>query len=160
MTGFTPYKPRPGGGEYAPIVAAYQQVGGLEAAADILDRPLSWIKKSTDPDIDPDKACKLTWREVRQLTRLGVTAFAEHVALLGGGVFLPPAGGLAPGELQSALAKFSVESGQAVSELITRSADGVLCKTDGQALIPEIDDALRALMALRAMAVRAAESQP
>lgn len=159
MKGFKPYKPRRPGTVHAVITRAFDQAGGLDEVGELIRRDPKWCHAAADPDIERRRAATLSYEDARVLTRAGhgVVAFAEDLALLAGGVFLPPAPSTAPAALQQALAAYSTESGQAIGEIISRACDGVFDARDAQAALPEIDDALRALMALRSLAVQTME---
>jgi hypothetical protein len=88
-------------------------------------------------------------------SRAGAVSLAEDLALLAGGVFLPPVPDSAPHALQLAVAAYAAESGEALGEIIRRAADGDFSKQDATASLKEIDEALRALMTVRAIAVAA-----
>jgi hypothetical protein len=160
MSGFKPYKPRQPGTIYKVIETAFDQAGGLDVVADLIDETRDWCYSAADPNRERRQAASLTYSHVRTMTRagLGVVAFAEELATLAGGVFMPLNIAITDPELQGALAKYSLESGQAIAEIINRAADGKFDAPDATAALPEIDDALRALMVVRAFAVRVAGS--
>ncbi|MDB5458129.1 MAG: hypothetical protein JWP92_3714 [Caulobacter sp.] len=157
MSGFRPTKPRPPGSLHEALSRAVDQLGGLKKAADIIDRGTDWLYSAADPDRERSKAASLSYAEIRSLSRAGATALAEDLALLAGGVFLPPVPETAPAAIHAALATYAAESGQAIAEIITRAADGVFDRVDATKALPEIDDALRALMTVRALAVAVIE---
>jgi len=153
MTPFRPVKPRAPGTLHLALTTAINQVGGLAPAADLIQRSESWLYTAADPDVERRREAKLSYEEARTLSREGATALAEDLALLAGGVFLPPPPDAAPHVLQHALAAYASESGEALGEIIKRAADGDFSKTDAKCALKEIDEALRALMSLRAIAV-------
>lgn len=153
MSGFKPTKPRPAGSSYAAISRSFDQVGGLDTAADIIQRSPNWCYTAADPDVERRREAKLSYEESRMLSRAGATALAEDLALLAGGAFLPPIPATAPAALQAALAAYAKESGEVLSEIILRAADGRFDRRDAEAALREIDEALRALMNVRALAV-------
>lgn len=155
-TPFKPMKPRTPGSLHHALTRAINEVGGLPAAADLIQRQENWLYKAADPDVDERRKATLSYEEARTLTRSGATALAEDLALLAGGVFLPPVAETAPHALQLAVAKYAMESGEALSEIIRRAADGDFSQIDATASLKEIDDALRALMAVRSIAVSTA----
>lgn len=148
-----PTKPRPAGTTPAVLIRAINQVGGLPAAADLIQRNESWLYAAADPDVDRRREAKLSYEEARTLSRAGASAFAEDLALLAGGLFLPPVPDTAPQALQVAVAAYATESGEALGEIIRRAADGDFSPRDATAALKEIDDALRALMSVRAITV-------
>lgn len=160
MTGFRPNKPRRYGTVHAVIARAFDQLGGLEHASELLDRPADWLYAAADPDRERRKQANLTLDQARIMCRHGAVALAEDMATQAGGLFLPPVPDTAPAAMQAALAAYATESGQAMAEIITRAADGVFDQADARAALPEIDDALRALMGLRALALAALDGGP
>lgn len=149
MSTYRTMKPRPPGSIYDAITRAIGQIdGGLSRAAEVIDRPRSSLHAAGDPDTPDRKKVKLSYAEACKLAHEGGTALAEHIAHEAGGVFVP-AGAIDQAALQAQLATFTVESGEAVSDMIRRLADGELDAADGRALLPMIDDALRPLLALR-----------
>lgn len=155
MSGFRPSKPRRHGTLHAALVRSIDEVGGLDLAAELIQRSTNWLYTAADPDVERRKKATLSYEEARALSRAGATALAEDLALIAGGLFLPPIPTTAPAALQAALASYAKESGEALCELISRAADGVFCRRDAEAALKEIDEALRALMHVRALAVSA-----
>lgn len=143
-------KPRPAGSIYDAITRAVGQIeGGLTAAAEIIDRPRSALHAAGDPDTPQRKRVKLTYAEACALAGAGGVALAEHIALKAGGVFLP-VDATSVACIHAGAAAFSREAGEAVCEVIQRASDGTFCAKDREAALPQIDDAIRALLALRA----------
>lgn len=142
---------------HAALEAAIDQLGGAEKAGDVIERSRSWMYSAADPDRDPDKRATVTYAQARALARAGGVAIAEDMALLAGGAFMPGVPDLGPGEVQALLADYVAEHGQFASELIQRAADGKVCTTDAMASLKPLDDALRALLALRADLMRVAD---
>ncbi len=152
---FRPTKPRRHGSLHAALSRAIDQIGGLDDAAELIQRPSAWLYTAADPDVERRKQAKLSYEEARTLSREGATALAEDLSLLAGGVFLPPIPSTAPAALQAALAAYVSESGEAIAEVIRRAADGVFDRKDAESALKEIDEALRALMGVRALAAAA-----
>lgn len=157
MSAFRPIKPRAPGSLHLALTNSINQVGGLASAADLIQRSESWLYTAADPDVERRREAKLSYEEARTLSRAGATALAEDLALLAGGVFLPPPPDAAPHALQHALATYAAESGEALAEIIKRAADGDFSKADAKHALKEIDEALRALMALRSIAATTME---
>ena len=158
MKGFKPYKRREHGTLHATLQRAVDELGGAAAAGDVIRRGPDWIYSATDPFRAEGKKATLTWADARDLARAGATSVAEDMALLCGGVFMPPIPAAAPAALHSALATYMTEHGQAISEIIQRAADGELDTADAKAALPEVDEALRAFMSLRAMLAQVVET--
>lgn len=149
MSSYRTMKPRPPGSIYDAITRAIGQIdGGLSRAAEVIDRPRSSLHAAGDPDTPDRKRVKLSYAEACKLAHEGGTALAEHIAHEAGGVFVP-AGAIDQAALQAQLASFTVESGEMISEIIKRAADGEFDHMDGAASLNLIDDALRPLLALR-----------
>ena len=158
MTGFAPVKPRGPGTLHEALSRAVDQLGGPQPAGDVIERSRSWMYAACDPDLPAEKAARLSYPEARGLTRAGATALAEDLALLAGGVFLPPPPDAAPCAVSAALAEFSADSGAAVADMVRALADGLLTRREASRTLGEIDRTLRALCALRAVTAAAAES--
>ena len=159
MKGFRPTKPRKHGSLHDALSRAIDQIGGLDEAADVIQRKPGWLYTAADPDVERRRKATLSYEEARIMSRGGATALAEDLALLSGGVFLPPVPMAVPSAIQSALAAYAAESGQAIAEIIKGAADGTFCDRDAEAALKEIDEALRALMTVRALAVAAQEAE-
>ena len=157
-TPFKPMKPRTPGSLHHALTRAINEVGGLSSAADLIQRQDNWLYKAADPDVDERRKATLSYEEARTLSRSGAVALAEDLALLAGGVFLPPIADAAPKALQMALSVYATESGEALAEIIRRAADGDFSGRDAEASLKEIDEALRALMAVRDIAVATSEN--
>lgn len=159
MTGFRPTKPRRHGTLHAALSRAIDQVGGLEEAAEVIRRSTNWLYTAADPDVERRKKATLSLEDAIALGREGGVALAEFHALSVGGLFLPPVPSTAPAAVQAALAAYAKESGEALAEVISRASDGVFDRRDAEAALKEIDEALRALMALRALAITTIEAE-
>lgn len=157
MSGFRPTKPRKPGSLHAALSRAIHEVGGLEQAAELIQRSSNWLYTAADPDVERRKEAKLSYEEARALSRSGASGLAEDLALLAGGLFLPPVPDTAPRALQEAVAAYAAESGQALSEIIQRAADGDFSRHDASVALKEVDEAIRALMSVRAITVATAE---
>lgn len=159
MTVFRPVKPRAPGTLHLALTRAINDVGGLAVAADLIQRSESWVYAAADPDVERRREAKLSYDEARTLSRAGAVSLAEDLALLAGGLFLPPVPDTAPNALQLAVAAYAQESGDVLSEIIRRAADGDFSPRDAVAALKEIDEALRALMSVRAITVSMTEQK-
>lgn len=157
MSRFRPTKPRAPGSLHDALSRAIDQVGGLETAADILDRNTDWLYSAADPNRERRKQARLSLEEARALSRAGATALAEDLALLAGGAFVPGCASADPVALQAAVGAYAAESGQVISEIIQRAADGVFDAVDAGVALREIDDAVRALMCVRGVTLAVLE---
>lgn len=145
------YAPRKRGTLHAALTTAVEELGGAEKAGDVIERSPGWIYDAANPHRPDGKKATLTWADARALARAGALAIAEDMAAEAGGVFMPPIPSTSPAALHGALAAYLNEHGQAVSEIVKRAADGEVDRADAEAALPELDDALRTLMAVRAL---------
>jgi UDP-N-acetylglucosamine:LPS N-acetylglucosamine transferase len=122
----------------------------------VIDESPGWVYDASNPRRDKEKQGVLTWAQARALARAGAVSIAEDMASEAGGVFMPPIPASSPAALHGALAAYLNEHGQAVSEIVKRAADGEIDKADADAALTELDDALRTLMAVRALLARVA----
>lgn len=148
MQNFSPMKPRTPGTIWSAISRAMDQVGGPAAMAAHVERKTWWAYTVSDEDAAANARTNLSFADACTLAEKGGVALAEHIALKAGGVFVP-AGVIDEAALQAHVAAFSVESGEAVGEIIRRAADvDGFCERDATASLPHIKDALRPLLAL------------
>jgi len=148
MKNFSPMKPRQPGTIWAAVSRAMNQVGGAEAMSQAVDRKVWWAYTVSDEDAAANARVSLSFADACKLAEAGGTALAEHIALRAGGVFIP-AEDIDDASLQAHVAAFSVESGEAVGEIIRRAADkDGFCPADAQASLSHLKDALRPLLAL------------
>lgn len=152
------YAPRKRGTLHAALTTAIEELGGAEKAGDVIERSPGWIYDAANPHRPDGKKATLTWADARAMARAGALAIAEDMAAEAGGVFMPPLPALTPNALHGTLAAWMSEHSQAVTEIVRRLADGELDKADAEAALPEIDDELRTLMAVRAMLERVAKT--
>lgn len=162
-------KPRHPGTLHAAVLGAVEELG-LDRAAHETIRSTGWLYDATDDSRSPTRRDCLTdesldgrqaarplYEDARELSRAGATALAIDLATLAGGAFLPIAVDTDLAAAHAAVANFSLQSGEAISETVQCVADGKLCPADARKALPLIDDALRALMALRAVVVAASD---
>lgn len=153
---FRPTKPRSHGSLHLALTNAINEVGGLAAAGELIHRGENWLYTAADPDVERRKEARLSYEDARTLSRAGATSLAEDLSLLAGGAFLPPLPDTAPHALQLAVAAYAAESGEVLAEIIRRAADGDFSPQDATVSLKEIDEALRALMGIRAITVETA----
>lgn len=144
------YSQRKRGTLHAALKRAIDDLG-LDRVADVIGERPGWVYDAADPLRADGKKAKVSWSQARALARAGALSIAEDMAAEAGGVFMPPLPAHTPAALHGALASWISEHGQAVAEIVKRAADGVLDRADAEAALPEIDDELRTLMAVRAM---------
>jgi len=151
------YAPRKRGTLYAALTGAINALG-VEKVADVIEQSPGWVYDAANPHRDKDKQGVLTWAQARALARAGALSIAEDMATEAGGVFMPPIPAQSPAALHGALSAYLNEHGQAVSEIVKRVADGEVDQADADAVLPELDDALRTLMAVRALVEQVART--
>lgn len=148
MSNFSPMKPRAPGTIWEAISHAMDQVGGPAQMAAHVERKTWWAYTVSDEDAAANSRTNLSFADACALAEKGGTALAEHLALKAGGVFVP-GGVIDDAALQAHVASFSVESGEAVGEIIRRAADpDGFCRDDAAASLARVKDALRPLLAL------------
>jgi hypothetical protein len=140
---FKPVKPRAYGSGKEVAARAVQQCGGAEEACVILDRSKSTVYGYTDP---VETTAHLAYEQARRLTKLGggkVTALAEDLAQLAGGVFVPlhAPDGMSTWADIGALA--SAEGSQFLQVLIRALSDDRLDAAERARLKRETHDVLR-----------------
>lgn len=149
------YSERKRGTLHAALKRAVDDLG-VDRVADVIGEKPGWVYDAANPHRVDGKRATVSWAQARALARAGALSIAEDMAAEAGGVFMPPLPSQAPAALHGALAAWISEHGQAVAEIVKRAADGVLDRADAEAALPEIDDELRTLMAVRAMVERVA----
>jgi hypothetical protein len=115
----TPNKPRTPASAHDILLRLIDACGGPKIVAAFLGVRLGTAYSWTDPDTSPGSA---PFAQVCLLTEhFGITAAAEHLALLAGGVFVPLPSD--DGELDEHAATLTLETAEIVGEIIrcTRS---------------------------------------
>jgi hypothetical protein len=146
-------KPRPRGSSHEVIGRALDAIGPRKVVADHLDVGTSKAAAWSDPD-DTCNRAPMTYAQVRTVSRefpdTAGMVFARDLAGLVGGVFVPgvPEGGDCP--LAGPLADAMREHSEAVCAIITGLADGQLTALETDTACRELDQAMGAMVALRA----------
>lgn len=142
------------------LTRAFQQAGGVAAAADILPgRTSKRLYDAANPDAEARHEARLTYDEARLLTRAGtgaVTAFAEDLAQQAGGAFVPGLD-IANGPLGAIAAQFGREAGESLQEVFAALADGVMTPAEAEAALPNLRETMTAINRLFAEVGRVAE---
>ncbi|MFO1081897.1 MAG: phage regulatory CII family protein [Reyranellaceae bacterium] len=142
---FTPVKPRAAGTPKACLGDLFAQAGGVQRVMVRLGLGQSQVYAYADPQ-SPEE---ISFARVAALTDAQCTAAAEYLSALAGGGFLP--GPAADGADWGALtAEAMREHGEAMACLVAQLADGTFTAAEARASLPEVDDAVQALLALRA----------
>lgn len=152
---FNPVKPRPAGTPKACLADLFAQAGGIQRVMVRLGLGQSQVYAYADPQ-SPEE---ITFARVAALTDHASPAAAEYLAALAGGGFLP----VQPPDAATiaALTEASLrEHGQAMATIVGALADGAMTAPEAKAALPEIDDAVRALLALRALVLTTTETPP
>lgn len=151
MTKGIGYKKRTPGSLHEVLTKAFEQAGGVKAVADILPgRTVPRLYEAASEGLDPRHEVQLTLAEARLLARAShgkATIFAEDMALLLGGVFLPPlaAGGTAVGAQAGRAGR---EVGEAMTEIYAALEDGVMTLEEAKRALPQIHEAAQAIAGL------------
>lgn len=138
-------KPREPGSVKEAVGRAYAQAGGAKRAGVILQLGHS----QTYAFADPDAPQHMTLAQAAALTSRRVTALAEYLSLLAGGVFLKLVERQDDAELHALTAESAHQFGEALSEMVGSLGDGKLTKEEAGRCVAQVDDAMRALAELR-----------
>jgi hypothetical protein len=140
-------KPRTYGTAKEIVARAYGQVtGGIEAVMTILNIGRTRAHALADPQ-EPRE--QIAYAEARQLTKGGAVAFAEDLALLAGGVFVPQA--CAPGvSIEELTAESARQFGEKLACAVRALANGRLTAREIEKWLRETDDVVRVVTQLRA----------
>lgn len=143
---FEPMKPRVYGDTKTVVAAAVGQGGGAKAVADFLQRSLSVVYGYTDPLVERSDLSLDQARRMTQYQR--VTAFAEDLATLAGGTFVPAAG-----SADKSISEYTVIANRDVTHLVellmAALEDGRIDEAEQAVLLPVVDDLHRDVTALR-----------
>lgn len=143
MTKAIGYRKRTPGTLHEVLTRAFAQAGGVESAADMLPgRTGKRLYEAATPGLEPRHETQLTYGEARMLTRGhgGVHAFAEDLALLAGGIFLPPIDAGA-GTIGAQAGRAGREVGEAMAEVYRSLEDGVFTREEAMAVLPFLREA-------------------
>lgn len=148
-------KPRQPGSLKEATSLAIGQVGGARRAM----RLLGLSETRTYALADPDEPDLISRERLELLSQEGATAFAERLALLAGGVFLPlPKLACGPG-LQLMTAEAMADFGAMAGKLVAALADGRLDRREARDVSPLLAEALRGIAALNAEVIRRAQGE-
>lgn len=139
-------KPRLYGTGKDVVARAYAQIeDGIEAVMTILNIGRTRAHALADPQ---EAREQLAYTEARQLTKAGATVFAEDLALLAGGMFLPMTIDTANcvGKLSAGTAR---AAGETMAKAIDALSDGKITDPEFAALQSSVDDLLRIALSLR-----------
>lgn len=141
------YKRRQPGSLEEVLSTAFAQAGGVKKAADVLpERTAKRLYEAAGPDAEPSHDTRLFYDEVRLLTRaMGgrVTAMAEDLALLAGGVFLPALND-SMGTVGAQAGRFGREVGEAMASVYTALEDGRITRAEAETALPQVREAIDA----------------
>ncbi|WP_159728338.1 phage regulatory CII family protein [Methylosinus sp. Ce-a6] len=127
------------------VTRLVDEAGGVKRSAFLLERAVSRLYELCDP-ASPDH---MSYDFVRKLTEFcGATAAAEDLAALAGGVFMPIE--IGDGDLPHIAADKAHEHGRVTTQLFVAMGDGDVSASEARDLLKQVDDELRALMAMRA----------
>jgi hypothetical protein len=141
------YKPRRPGSLDEVLSRAFAQAGGVKAVADVLPgRTAKRLYEAASPDADPSRDTHLMYAEARLLTRAmagRVTAMAEDMALLAGGVFLPALND-SMGTVGAQAGRFGREVGEAMAAVYSALEDGRITRAEAEEALPQVREAMEA----------------
>lgn len=141
---FRTIKPREPGSTKDVVSRLFDEAGGIKRVAFALGKGLS----VTQAYADPQHRTEITFDQVRRLTSDQAIAAAEDLAAIAGGVFVP---GIVPADALPILgAKAAEEWGQYIAAMLVAYADGRLCDRDRPRVREELNEAIAALVAVRA----------
>lgn len=157
MKNFSPNKPRAPGTQWAAISEALDQLGGVERAAEALQRKRWWAYTISDEDASERAQTRLSYADACTMAEKGGTALVDHMAHRAGGVFIPAAA-IDEACLKAAMAEFSAEAGDLIGNLILATSDGEVCRKEALTALTKVQDALAPLLALYAACEAKAQS--
>lgn len=141
---FLPQKPRAYGDNKTVVGDLIEGAGGHKAVAHRFGLNLSMIYAYCDPAQDKE----ISLARAAALTSPKNTVAAEYLAHLAGGAFLPLPRG--EGSMAHLTADLARETGETISRIVAALADGNMDLAEAEGSLGDIDDALPALMGLRA----------
>jgi len=144
--------PRRHGSTEAVISRAVETLGGLKPAAALIQRSVSALHQTTNPNIPHS----LGYEHVRKMTQAGADAFVEDLCAIAGGAFLPQAKPNA--DFASLISTYCGEHGELLARSVAAIADGKVTSIESADLLRDIDDAIRALIAARVRLLAPAET--
>lgn len=150
---FNPIKPRQPGTVKAAIAALITEAGGVPLVQVKLGMGTSQVYAYTDPQA----ADEITFAKVAALTAASCSAAAEYLCALAGGAFLP--GAPPEGDIRALTAESVREHGEAIATLLEHMSDGKLSADEARSALPDLDQAVQSLMALRALLLERATTE-
>jgi hypothetical protein len=146
-------KPRLRGSSHEVIGRALDAIGPRKIVADHLDVGTSKAAAWSDPD-DTCNRAPMTFAQVRSVARefpeTAGAVFARDLASLAGGVFVPGVPDLGDCPLAGPLADAMREHSEAVCAIVAGLADGAMSTAESDTACRELDQAMGAMVALRA----------
>lgn len=148
---FLPQAPAdPGTPKYA-LQQLIEQLGGIQKAMVRFELGQSQTYAIANRNLADD----LPWSKVCAATTHEAPACAELLAELAGGVFLPVTPRQEP--LGTLTADTLKESTEACVELVRATVDGVLTSAEARGALPDLEEAVRAIVQLHAAVKQAAQ---
>jgi hypothetical protein len=114
------------------IRAAYDELDGIGEVALILPhRSEGWLHASTNPDLEGRHQAKITFEDVRALTKAGAHAFAQDLAARLGMALVPLTADAQPvTELLTRGAAVMSEAGETAAAVALACADGKITEAE------------------------------
>ncbi|MFZ2869865.1 phage regulatory CII family protein [Zavarzinia sp.] len=138
-------KRRPAGSLKAVTAEAIADVGGVRPAMALLGLSETRVYALADMG-EPDE---VTPARMEALSAAGSAAFANHFALLAGGIYVPLPRGADPAGLHLLTAEATADFGVFAATIVMALADGRVTRAEAREAIPRLDEALTALTRLR-----------
>jgi hypothetical protein len=126
------------------IRAGIDELGGASEAAVVLPhRKATWLNHAADPDLAGTRQeARLTYEDVRAMSRAGAKAFSEDLARLCG-CALKPLEGDQPVGLMAGSATIMRETAEAMSAISVCLKDGKISASERDAIVRELMDVVR-----------------
>lgn len=136
--------------QHGVIEEGARELGGWDAAGDIIEKPGKWLRDAANPSLEGRHANTVTYNQARNLTRAGALAFAQDLAGLAGMALVPLENGLAdPAEIMNRSAELMREAGEAMAVVGASVADGKITASERSDMERQVLDVERAARELR-----------
>lgn len=145
---FSPTKPREYGTTKELVARLIDEAGGVKRAAFLCGRAVSQVYAYADPAVEAQMSLDMA-RRLSVAARS--TILADDAAAISGGVFMPVTPSNDP--IAELSAKSAEEHGELMSALMRALSDGKITDIEARELLAELDENLRALVAMRAKLV-------
>lgn len=148
---FNPRQPAEYGSDKAAVQAAFEQLGGAKRVMALLGLGKTETYELAD-ERRPDEVA--TYVQARALTAAGATAFAEDLAFLAGGAFIPMPE--AEGALAGLTADLLRQHGETCAQLMQALVDGKVDRAEALRNLPNVHALMADLAAVYAVLLQIA----